>query len=160
VEEVNARQKKLLAAKTVKLLGDLSQEKPLAGKTIACWGLSFKPRTDDMRKAPSVTIVNELLEMGAAVRAHDPEALKEARKFFGERITYSSNQYEILEGSDALVIITDWSEYRNLDFDRMMASLKVPLVIDDRNLYRPVKMKDARFRYVPLGRNGRDSTGG
>jgi len=153
VEEVNELQKQILSGKVIKALGD-SSSTPLAGRTIACWGLSFKPRTDDMREAPSLTIIENLLASGAKVRAHDPEALKEARKYFGERIEYSQNQYEILQDADALVIITDWSEYRTPDFDRIMTELKSPLIIDGRNLYKPQRMKSAGFNYIPLGRNG------
>jgi len=153
VEEVNERQKEVLSRKVLGLLGNNSAT-PLAGRTIACWGLSFKPRTDDMREAPSLTIIETLLSLGASVRTHDPEALKEAKKYFGERVTYSHNQYEILSGADALVIITDWSEYRNPDFDRIAAELKSPLIIDGRNLYKPARMRMAGFDYVPLGRNG------
>jgi len=151
VEEVNERQKEVLACKVRNLIGNGS-DKSLQGKTIACWGLSFKPRTDDMREAPSLTIIEELLAAGAKVKAHDPEALKEAKHYFGDRITYSHNQYEILAGADALVIITDWSEYRNPDFDRMLTELNSPLVVDGRNLYKPAKMKESGFNYVPLGR--------
>jgi UDPglucose 6-dehydrogenase len=107
-----------------------------------------------MREAPSLTIIENLLAAGADVRAHDPEALKEARKFFGDRISYSHNQYEILQGADALVIITDWNEYRTPDFDRIMSELNSPLLIDGRNLYKPERMKSAGFTYIPLGRCG------
>ena len=158
VEEVNERQKELLSDKVIKALGDHSSS-PLGGRTIACWGLSFKPRTDDMREAPSLTIIENLLAAGAHVRAHDPEALKEARKYFGDRIEYSHNQYEILQGADALVIITDWNEYRTPDFDRIQAELKKPLVIDGRNLYKPERMKSAGFTYIPLGRCSQGSCG-
>ncbi|NJD90989.1 MAG: UDP-glucose/GDP-mannose dehydrogenase family protein [Geobacter sp.] len=151
VEEVNERQKGVLSSKVRNLIGSGS-DKSLQGKTIACWGLAFKPRTDDMREAPSLTIIEDFLAAGATVKAHDPEALKEAKHYFGDRITYSHNQYEILAGADALVIITDWSEYRNPDFDRMLTELKTPLVVDGRNLYKPVKMKESGFDYVPLGR--------
>lgn len=151
VEEVNELQKEVLSAKTIKILGN-SSSTPLAGRTIACWGLSFKPRTDDMREAPSLTIIEKLLAAGAKVRAHDPEALKEAGKFFGDRIEYSHNQYEILQNADALVIITDWNEYRTPDFERILTELKTPLVIDGRNLYKPARMKSAGFNYIPLGR--------
>lgn len=151
VEEVNERQKEVLSAKVIKVLGD-SSSTPLAGRTVACWGLSFKPRTDDMREAPSLTIIEKLLAAGAKVRAHDPEALKEAGKFFGDRIEYSHNQYEILQNADALVIITDWNEYRTPDFERILTELKSPLVIDGRNLYKPARMKSAGFNYIPLGR--------
>ncbi len=154
VEEVNERQKQVLSRKVLEFLGDPAKERPLAGRTVACWGLAFKPRTDDMREAPAITIIENLLAQGATVRAHDPEALKEARKQFGDRITYSTNQYEILADADVLVIITDWSEYRNPDFDRIKAELKEPFIIDGRNLYKLGRMRDAGFRYVPLGRNG------
>ncbi len=152
VEDVNERQKEVLADKLIKALGSPDEERPLTGRTIACWGLSFNPRTDDMREAPAITIIERLLAAGATVRAHDPEAIKEARKQFGDRIEYSSNQYEILENADALAIITDWSEYRNPDFDRIKAALKSPLIVDGRNLYKPDRMATAGFRYIPLGR--------
>jgi UDPglucose 6-dehydrogenase len=154
VEEVNELQKEVLADKLIKALGAPDQELPLSGRTVACWGLSFKPRTDDMREAPAITIIERLLAAGATVRAHDPEALKEARHVFGDRIEYSNNQYDILAGADALTIITDWSEYRNPDFDRIKAALKNPLIVDGRNLYKPERMTSAGFRYIPLGRCG------
>lgn len=153
VEEVNERQKEVLSMKVENLLGD-GTDKSLSGRTIACWGLSFKPRTDDMREAPSLTIIEKLLSLGASVRVHDPEAMKEAKKVFGDHIAYNHNQYEILAGADALVIITDWNEYRNPDFDRIASELKSPVIIDGRNLYKPDRMKNAGFTYVPLGRTG------
>src|SRR5450631_335806 len=154
VEEVNERQKEVLADKLIAALGTPGAEKPLDGRTIACWGLSFKPRTDDMREAPAITIIERLLAAGASVRAHDPEAIQEARKVFGDRIEYSHNQYEILDNADAPTVITDWSEYRNPDFDRIKAALKNPLIVDGRNLYKPERMTVAGFRYIPLGRCG------
>lgn len=154
VEEVNELQKAVLAEKLIRLLGSADQEQPLTGRTIACWGLSFKPRTDDMREAPAITIIEHLLAAGATVRAHDPEALREARKIFGDRIEYSSNQYDILSGADALAIITDWSEYRNPDFDRIKSALRSPNIVDGRNLYKPDRMAAGGFSYVPLGRCG------
>jgi UDPglucose 6-dehydrogenase len=152
VEEVNELQKEVLAAKLIKLLGSPDQEQPLVGRIIACWGLSFKPRTDDMREAPAITVIEHLLAAGAVVRAHDPEALKEARKIFGDRIEYSSNQYDILDGADALAVITDWSEYRNPDFDRIKSALRSPTIVDGRNLYKPDRMAAGGFSYLPLGR--------
>ena len=113
---------------------------------------SWKNYTDDMRESPAITIIERLLEAGATVRAHDPEAIKEARKVFGDRIEYSHNQYDILASADALAVITDWSEYRNPDFDRIMAALKNPLIVDGRNLYKPNRMASAGFSYIPLGR--------
>ncbi len=154
VEEVNDRQKEVLATKLIKALGSADEEQPLTGRTIACWGLSFKPRTDDMREAPSLTIIERLLAAGATVRAHDPEALQEAHRYFGDRIEYSTNQYDILESADALAVITDWSEYRNPDFDRIKDLLRQPLIVDGRNLYKPTRMKETGFRYIPLGRAG------
>ena len=154
VEEVNELQKEVLARKLVKALGSPDEEQPLTGRTIACWGLSFKPRTDDMREAPSLTIIERLLEAGATVRAHDPEALAEAKKHFGDRIEYSTNQYDILENADALTVITDWHEYRNPDFERIKAALKQPLIVDGRNLYKLDRMQEMEISYIPLGRAG------
>lgn len=154
VEEVNERQKQVLADKLIRALGSADREKPLEGRTIACWGLAFKPRTDDMREAPAITIIQRLLAAGARVRAHDPEAIDEARKVFGDGIDYSNNQYDILSNADALAIITDWNEYRNPDFDRIRDALATPLIVDGRNLYKPSRMASAGFRYIPLGRNG------
>ncbi|HTY20439.1 MAG TPA: UDP-glucose/GDP-mannose dehydrogenase family protein [Geobacteraceae bacterium] len=154
VETVNERQKLVLTEKIAARLADGSVATPLAGRTFAIWGLSFKPRTDDMREAPSVVIINRLLEMGAQVRAHDPEAICEATKIFGDRIGYSNNQYEILKGADALAIITEWSEYRNPDFEKIKTLLKHPLLFDGRNLYEPRRMSLAGFEYFPIGRNG------
>jgi UDPglucose 6-dehydrogenase len=153
VEDVNELQKDVLAEKLIRLLGSPDEEQqPLTGRIIACWGLSFKPRTDDMRAAPAITIIEHLLAAGAAVRAHDPEAIKEAKKIFGDRIEYSSNQYDILEGADALAVITDWNEYRNPDFDRIKTALKSANIVDGRNLYKPDRMATAGFNYIPLGR--------
>jgi len=153
VEAVNEQQKLLLTEKIMVRLADHSLAKPLAGKTIGIWGLSFKPRTDDMREAPSLVIINRLLEMGAKVRAHDPEAIREAARIFGDRIVYSHNQYDILMEADALAIVTEWSEYRNPDFAKIKELLKQPLIFDGRNLFEPHRMKAAGFEYYPIGRN-------
>ncbi|MGA2151009.1 MAG: UDP-glucose/GDP-mannose dehydrogenase family protein [Geobacteraceae bacterium] len=154
VEAVNDQQKLVLTEKIMVRLADHSKAKPLSGKTIGIWGLSFKPRTDDMREAPSLVIINRLLEMGAKVRAHDPEAIREAAKIFGDRIVYSHNQYDILGEADALAIVTEWSEYRNPDFAKIKDLLKQPLIFDGRNLFDPNRMKTAGFEYWPIGRNG------
>ncbi|WP_298273355.1 UDP-glucose/GDP-mannose dehydrogenase family protein [Geobacter sp.] len=154
VEEVNERQKGVLTEKLVAYFSRDNAAAPLAGRTIALWGLSFKPRTDDMREAPSVVIINRLLEMGATVRAHDPEAVKEARKIFGDRIAYSgSSQYDILSGADALAIVTEWNEYRNPDFDRIRELLTRPVIFDGRNLYNVRRMREIGFEYFSIGRN-------
>lgn len=159
VEAANERQKEVLPKKLLSFFGN-GEAKPLAQKTFAIWGLSFKPRTDDMREAPSVTIINRLLEAGAAVRAHDPEAIKEAKKIFGDRITYSHNHYDILSGADALAIITEWNEYRNPDFEKMKQLLKNPVIFDGRNLYQPRRMAALGIQYFPIGRNGASSIEG
>jgi UDPglucose 6-dehydrogenase len=153
VEEANERQKSVLTDKICNYFAATTT--PLAGKSVALWGLSFKPRTDDMREAPSVVIINRLLELGVQVCAHDPEAINEAKKIFGDRITYSNNHYDILEGADALAIVTEWSEYRNPDFDKIKSLLNKPLVFDGRNLYEPRRMKEIGFEYFPIGRNGK-----
>jgi UDPglucose 6-dehydrogenase len=154
VDTANEQQKLVLPKKIMARLADLTLEKPLAGRTIAIWGLSFKPRTDDMREAPSVAIIIRLLELGAVVSSHDPEALREAFRIFGDRIGYSHNQYDILKGADALAIVTEWNEYRNPDFDRIKTLLKQPLIFDGRNLYEPSRMRGAGFEYYAIGRNG------
>ncbi|GLI39177.1 UDP-glucose/GDP-mannose dehydrogenase family protein [Geobacter hydrogenophilus] len=160
VEDVNERQKGVLIDKMIAHFSKECGAAPLAGKTIAVWGLSFKPRTDDMREAPSIVIISKLLEMGATVRAHDPEAVKEAKKIFADRITCTStNQYEILNGADALAIITEWNEYRNPDFERISASLTAPVIFDGRNLYNPRRMREIGFTYHSIGRNGSGFTG-
>ena len=158
VEEVNERQKLVLPRKVISYFGGDGKALPLHGKRIAIWGLSFKPRTDDMREAPSIVIINALLEAGAQVSAHDPVAIKEARKIFGDRISYSSNEYEILRDADALLIVTEWNEYRNPDFERIAELLNKPVIFDGRNLYDPRRMKFIGFEYFAIGRNGKHFT--
>jgi len=153
VELANERQKRVLSDKIERRLGE--GDLPLAGKRVAVWGLSFKPRTDDMREAPSLTIIERLLELGAEVHAHDPEAVNEAKKHFGDRISYSLNQYEPLKDAHALVVITEWNEYRNPDFERIKGLMVNPLVFDGRNLYQPERMGQLGFEYLPIGRNGK-----
>jgi UDPglucose 6-dehydrogenase len=158
VEEVNERQKQVLSGKIISYFGGDGKTRPLEGRRIAVWGLSFKPRTDDMREAPSIVIINTLLEAGARVSAHDPVAVKEAKKVFGDRITYASNEYEILKDADALAIVTEWNEYRNPDFERIAELLKRPVIFDGRNLYEPRRMKYLGFDYFAIGRNGKQFT--
>ncbi|RCK79794.1 MAG: UDP-glucose dehydrogenase [Candidatus Ozemobacter sibiricus] len=148
VEAVNQQQKEVLFKKLSKVY-----QGNLKGKTIAVWGLAFKPNTDDMREAPSIVIIEKLLAAGARVQAYDPEAMDEARKIFGDRIIYVKKSYEALEKADALVIVTEWNEFRRPDFDRIKATLARPVIIDGRNIYDPVKMKAAGFEYHSIGRN-------
>ena len=148
VEAVNERQKVRLLAKMKAQFGSDS----LKGKRIGIWGLSFKPRTDDMREAPSVPLINGLLAAGATVQAYDPEAMKVARSVFGSKISYAENSYAALAGADALVIVTEWNEFREPDFARMRKLLRSPVIFDGRNLYRPEHIRAQGFTYVSIGR--------
>jgi UDPglucose 6-dehydrogenase len=147
VDAVNDRQKHVLVHKVKACFGE-----HLRGRTFAVWGLSFKPRTDDMREAPSLTIVEGLLDAGATVRVHDPEALREARRYFDERVSYHDINYDALEGADALLILTEWNEFRRPDFARMKRLLKQPVIFDGRNLYEPAEMAELGFAYHSIGR--------
>lgn len=147
VEAVNARQKKVLFSKLQRRFGD-----NMAGKTIALWGLAFKPNTDDMREAPAIVLIEQLLAAGAKVRAYDPEAAKEARKVFGDRIEYGKKSYDVLDGADALVIVTEWNEFRRPDLDKIKTMLKNPIIIDGRNIFEPRKMAQLGFDYEGIGR--------
>ncbi len=146
VEAVNERQKLRLLTKLKTHFGSL------AGKRIAVWGLAFKPRTDDMREAPAVPLINGMLEAGAAVQAYDPEAMVVAKRIFGSKITYAENGYAALTGADALVIVTEWNEFREPDFVRMRKLLRTPVIFDGRNLYNPEQIRAHGFTYVSIGR--------
>lgn len=124
----------------------------LAGKLFAVWGLSFKPRTDDIREAPSIDVIRELLNRGARVRAFDPVAVGNAEKILGNTIEYGSTNYDCLEGAHALVIVTEWNEFRYPDFEKIKNSLIEPIIFDGRNLYDPVKMNNMGFTYYCVGR--------
>jgi len=147
VEEVNEAQKRRLVDKVVEHFGA-----DLSGRRMAVWGLAFKPRTDDMREAPSLTIVEGLLARGASVAVHDPEALNEARKAFGDRVTYHRVNYDALKDADALLIVTEWNEFRRPDFPRMKQLLRQPVIFDGRNLYDIEVMRACGFTYLPIGR--------
>ncbi|MCB9475531.1 MAG: UDP-glucose/GDP-mannose dehydrogenase family protein [Deltaproteobacteria bacterium] len=152
VDEVNAVQKSTLVKKVKKIFGD-----DLSGKTFALWGLSFKPQTDDMREAPSITTIRGLLEAGATVRANDPQALEVAEGVFAEEIAKGSvtlfdNNYQTLDGSDALIVVTEWNEYRRPNFERVKSSLKTPTIVDGRNLYDPNHLAELGFTYECVGR--------
>lgn len=147
VEAVNKRQKEVLFAKLQEALNG-----QVKGRTIALWGLAFKPNTDDMREAPSIVLIDRLLDAGAVVRVYDPEAMDETRKTFGDRITYVKRSYDALDGADALVLVTEWNEFRRPDFERMRSLLKTPVVIDGRNVFEPGRMKALGFEYRSIGR--------
>jgi UDPglucose 6-dehydrogenase len=147
VEQVNEDQKRRLFQKLVAALGGGVQ-----GKTIAVWGLAFKPNTDDMREAPALTLIDELLASGAAVRAHDPVAMDEAKRRLGDRVTFCESSYAALDGAHALVVVTDWNEYRHPDFARIKSALRLPVVVDGRNLYDLERMVALGFSYASIGR--------
>ena len=147
VDAFNARQKRLLADAVVDRYGE-----DLSGLTFAVWGLSFKPGTDDMREAPSLVIIEELLQRGARIQAHDPEAMDAARRWFADRVLFCESNYDALQQADALVIITEWQPYRRPDFDRMRKLLKAAVVFDGRNLFQPERMAEAGFDYWSVGR--------
>lgn len=158
VEAVNEQQKKVLSELILshfapkKSTRNAGSSKPLAGRTVAVWGLSFKPRTDDMREAPSVVIINNLLRAGAEIRAHDPVALHEARKIFKNRITLMEDGYEALRGADALAVVTEWNEFRTPDFQKMKKIMKNPVIFDGRNIYNQEELKKMGFTYYGIGR--------
>ena len=147
VESANERQKQVLLKKVKAALGD-----SLRGKRIAIWGLAFKAGTDDMRYAPSLTLIDSLLQEGASICAHDPAAMAHARVLIGNRIDYAETNYEALTGADALVIVTDWNAYRHPDFERVKSTLKQPIIVDGRNLYDVAKMRELGVRYFSIGR--------
>jgi len=146
VDAVNQKQKERLVAKMQQHFGNLS------GKTIALWGLAFKPRTDDMREAPAIPIIERLLEKGARVRAFDPAAAPVAKKIFDDRIALCERSYDALNGADALAIVTEWNEFREPDFEKMKSLLKSPVVFDGRNIYTPEQMRALGFTYFSIGR--------
>ena len=147
VERVNEGQKGLLVEKVKRHFGD-----NLSGHIFAIWGLAFKPRTDDMRDAPAITVIDALLDAGAQVQAFDPEAMMEARKLFGERIRYAQRNYDALNGASALLILTEWNEFRRPDFQRIKSLLKQPVIFDGRNIYDPADLRKLGFDYISIGR--------
>ncbi|MDW8109151.1 MAG: UDP-glucose/GDP-mannose dehydrogenase family protein [Candidatus Kryptonium sp.] len=147
VFEVNEKQKKVIVEKVKKHFG-----KDLKDKKIAIWGLSFKPKTDDMREAPSITIINELLNLGAKIVAFDPVAMPNAKKIWNGNVKFAKNQYEALKGSDALILVTEWQEFREPDFNYMKTLMKTPVIFDGRNIYNPEKLRKLGFVYYGIGR--------
>ncbi len=156
VTQVNERQRgipaELARAYFAKDPDILSSGEPLAGRTIAVWGLSFKPNTDDVREAPSHIVIRKLLADGAHVRAFDPEAIDAARQTLGDAVHYSRDMYEVLLDADALVVCTEWHEFRRPDFERMKKCLKQPVIFDGRNVYDPKRMAEIGFDYFSVGR--------
>jgi len=155
VEEVNEAQKHVLGSKIRARFGSLS------GKTFALWGLAFKANTDDMREAPSRTLIADLVAAGASVRGYDPAAGREAKRIFedSKNVEILDSALAALEGADALAIVTEWREFRSPDFDRIRAALREPVIFDGRNLYEPALLQAAGFRYYAIGRGESLSAG-
>jgi UDPglucose 6-dehydrogenase len=144
--KANARQKQVLLTKLRRHLGDLE------GKTVALWGLAFKPRTDHVGEAPSLTLIDGLLADEATVRAHDPRAINSARRIYGDRVTFADSMYDAVEGAHALVLLTEWQQYRRPDFERIAGAMRGKLVLDGRNIWDPAEMRGLGLRYVCIGR--------
>ena len=146
-DDINKRQRKLFIDKIVNVFGE-----DLSGKTIAVWGLAFKPKTNDMREAPAITIINDLLQRGAKVQAYDPKAFDLAKFYFGDKITYSKSSYEALNGADCMLLLTEWNEFRRPDFERIKSLLKNPVIFDGRNQYNGERLIQMGFKYVCIGK--------
>ncbi len=147
VDRVNEAQKRVLFTKIKKHFGD-----KLKGKTLAIWGLAFKPRTDDIREAPALALIDALLAEGVSLRVHDPEAMGNVRAIYGDKIVYCDRPYGTLEGADALAIVTEWQEFRQPDFEIMRKLMRAAIIFDGRNLYEPRTMSQAGFIYHSIGR--------
>ncbi len=146
VEDVNDAQKHVMFSKLS------SYFRELKGKKIALWGLSFKPKTDDMREAPSLVLIDQLLNAGVSVAAYDPVAMHEAQRILGDKITYCNDMYQTLENADALVIVTEWPEFRSPDFDQIAGQLNQKAIFDGRNIYEPSEMRTLGYHYECIGR--------
>jgi UDPglucose 6-dehydrogenase len=147
VEAVNSDQKRRLKEKLHLALGS-----DLAGASIAVWGLTFKPNTDDLRESPALTLIEDLVRAGAKVCAHDPVAMNEAKRRLDPAVRFAETSYDAVSGADALVVVTDWNEYRHPDFVRLKRLLRRPIVIDGRNLYALHRMSELGFTYHSIGR--------
>jgi UDPglucose 6-dehydrogenase len=146
VERTNEAQKTILVPRIEAHLGGLK------GKVVAVWGLAFKPRTDDMREAPALALIDALLERGAAVRAYDPKAMTAARRTLEDGVTLCARSYDAVEGADALVVVTEWSEFREPDFPRIKSLMRRPAIFDGRNIYNPQHLRELGFHYEGIGR--------
>ncbi len=148
-DRANERQKHLLTEKIRARFGV-----NLEAKTFAVWGLSFKPRTDDIRESPALTLIDDLLAAGARVRAYDPEAMKNAEALLGDKVMFCADGYACCQGADALVVVTEWNAFRRPDFERLKALMKQAVVFDGRNLYDPQRMRSSGFEHIAIGRSG------
>lgn len=150
VEDVNDKQKLVIANKVIKRFGE-----DLTGKTFAVWGLSFKPETDDMREAPAIYIIKELVKRGAQINAYDPKAMEEAEHFYLKdikEVTYFNSKYETLKSANAMILLTEWKEFRSPDFEELKQQLKQPIIFDGRNQYNDERLKQNGFEYFQIGK--------
>jgi UDPglucose 6-dehydrogenase len=150
VERVNERQKRTLVDKALKHFGSLQ------GLTVGVWGLAFKPKTDDMREAPAITVIEGLIGNGARVRAHDPVATEVAARIFGGRVDFAPDPYTAADGADALFLVTEWNEFRQPDFELLKRTMRQPVLFDGRNVWDPRKVRALGFTYHGIGRAGRE----
>ncbi len=146
-DDINNKQRQIFINKIINKFGN-----DLTGKTFGIWGLAFKPKTNDMREAPSITIINALINMGAKVKAYDPKSMDTAKFYFGDRITYSKNSYDAIDGADSMILLTEWNEFRRPDFDKLKKLLKQPVIFDGRNQYNAQHLTDMGFSYIQIGR--------
>ena len=147
-DKVNKKQRDIFIQKIINKYG-----KNLAGKTFAVWGLAFKPKTNDMREAPAITIINALLDMGASVNAFDPKAMETAKFYFEEKINYTDSAYEALKDADCLLLLTEWNEFRRPDYEKIKSLMKSPVIIDGRNQYDAKRLKEKGFEYYQIGKS-------
>ena len=153
VVAVNDARKKAMAGRVTAAVNDETGDNSLKGKTVAVLGLTFKPNTDDMRDSASLELVPSLLADGATLRVYDPEGMAEAKKLLtGDKIVWCENAYDTMKDADALVILTEWNEFRSLNLDQVKSLLRQPVIVDLRNIYSPAEMTAAGFRYTSLGR--------
>ena len=153
-DQVNTRQRELFCQKIERIFGGR-----LKGKKIAVWGLSFKPKTDDIREAPSIYVIDKLLSAGVEVTVHDPVAMDKAKEIYGQKIKYARSNYDACVNKDALVINTEWNEYHQPDFAKMKKMMRSPIIVDGRNLYNPRMLRDFGFIYVGVGINNLEDIG-
>ena len=146
-DDVNKKQRQVFINKILNKFGN-----DLSGKTFAVWGLAFKPKTNDMREAPAITIINALLERGAKVQAYDPKAVESAKEIFGNKITYSKSAYEALNGADCMLLLTEWNEFRRPDFDKIKSLMKGNVIFDGRNQYNSKRLLEKGFEYYQIGK--------
>jgi UDPglucose 6-dehydrogenase len=151
VRDVNLRQRERFACRVLDHYSENASK-----TTLAVWGLAFKARTDDIRESPAIFCVEEFLKAGITVRAYDPEAMKPTEAIFGEKMTFCKDFYEALEGADGLVVLTDWQQFRNPDFELIANKLACPIIFDGRNLYDPKYVHSAGIEYHCIGRGNRD----